>query len=560
MDINQLIKDNVKKIGRENKDVYIVPNIPEKKMRNVIKAFECKDIYKNIIVIYDNTIFGAADEGFVFTGERLIFKKMLEKPITFFYDDLEKVKYVEDITYDKKGKEKVDKYINFHLKNGDVFKLKAVFVGKFDYIEFENLLNKIIEFGEFEGTDQLKEIAAMSEYLKILYLKILTNMAYIDDKEIDKKELAELFLLMTRIKMSKESRYKIREYITNISDENLENIENLLNQIKHLVENEEKSSYENLFTSLVKDIINLYFSTKVTKDTYKNITINDIEFINRYKDLFNFSNEKLDFILETIKKDYSALYDDVDDDQIKKQFKELTAKGAAVGVPLAAIYLSGSVVGFSAAGITSGLATLGLGLGMTGGLAAVALIGVLSYKGIKHITGANEREKYRFKEMMLQNVLKQTQQTMSFIIEDVNYLINQLNDLLLKHDMQSQKIQKLVKMVAQFQGALKSVDNKSQQLTNASLKIKCPKYLDVERLKELLSEPTQEKTYNFIINNYEEKEIEKDNKITKKWVLKENIDNIVLDEMAKIFEEIGYFDVKNIAISKVSSAFKKVIK
>jgi hypothetical protein len=45
---------------------------------------------------------------------------------------------------------------------------------------------------------------------------------------------------------------------------------------------------------------------------------------------------------------------------------ELGKKAAAVGVPVAALYFSGSVVGFSAAGITSGLAAIGRTLGLVG--------------------------------------------------------------------------------------------------------------------------------------------------------------------------------------------------
>jgi hypothetical protein len=62
-----------------------------------------------------------------------------------------------------------------------------------------------------------------------------------------------------------------------------------------------------------------------------------------------------------IQQDFKMLREDFSDDALKRSMKELTAKAGAVGVPLAAVYLSGSVIGMSAAGITSGLATLGLG-------------------------------------------------------------------------------------------------------------------------------------------------------------------------------------------------------
>jgi len=64
--------------------------------------------------------------------------------------------------------------------------------------------------------------------------------------------------------------------------------------------------------------------------------------------------------------------------------KEFTARAAAVGLPLSALYVAGSVVGFSAAGISSGLATIGaytgltvLGLNpMTAGIAGLIIAGV----------------------------------------------------------------------------------------------------------------------------------------------------------------------------------------
>ena len=547
MNINSYIKKNIGKLGKKDKDVYISPSIPERKLKNVIKSFECEDFYKNIVAIYDNTVFGAADEGLVFTGERMIYKAAFEKPMTIYYKDLKDVKYVK-----KTENKKTEEYVIFYFKDGSELIFNKSFVGDFTYKAFSELLNGIIQFGRFTESNLLKEIAEMSEEIKILYLKILTNMAYSDDNEVDKKELAELFLLMTRIKMSTKSRYLLREYIVNISDENREKTEKLLIDIRNYMEDIENGSYENLEISLIKDMINLYFSTKTSKENYKNISINDIKFIKLYRQFFDINDKQLEFIVESIKNDYALLYEDVQDDVVKKQMKELIAKGGAVGVPLAAIYISGSVIGFSAAGITSGLAALGLGLGMTGGIAAVAILGVLTYKGVKYITGADEVEKYKFKEMMLQDVIKQMQKTMSFIIEDVNFLINKLNVMIESHDRQSQKIQKLVSMIAQFQGALENVDNKAKNFKNSSLRIKCPKVLDVERLKELTDEPMKKEFYNYIVNNYR-----KENN-TNNWVLKDNIDNDTLENMANIFQGIGYFDVKNIATSKITSTFKKV--
>ena len=62
---------------------------------------------------------------------------------------------------------------------------------------------------------------------------------------------------------------------------------------------------------------------------------------------------------------------------------EVAAALASTGVPIGAVAVSGSVFGLSAAGITSGLAALGLGFGMTTGLGVAVGIGVGSYSAVK---------------------------------------------------------------------------------------------------------------------------------------------------------------------------------
>ena len=139
--------------------------------------------------------------------------------------------------------------------------------------------------------------------------------------------------------------------------------------------------------SLVKDLINVYYSSKTNKTR-------EFQFLEEYKDIFGVTKEDIDLAFTAVESDHKMLNEDLNDDQMKNIMKEVLTKAGSAGVPLAAIYISGSVVGMSAAGITSGLATLGLGLGMTGGLVVVGLISILTYKGLKHLTGANELDKF----------------------------------------------------------------------------------------------------------------------------------------------------------------------
>jgi len=71
------------------------------------------------------------------------------------------------------------------------------------------------------------------------------------------------------------------------------------------------------------------------------------------------------------------------DGNLKGLGGEVAASLASVGVPIGAVAVSGSVFGLSAAGITSGLAALGLGLGMVPGIGVAVGIGVGSYFAVK---------------------------------------------------------------------------------------------------------------------------------------------------------------------------------
>ena len=542
--INLFIKENVKSIG---KDVYITPEIPEKKLNNAIKAYKCESFYESILAIYDDTVFGSAKDGLVFTGEKMIHS---DGELTeYIYSEIQSVEYIRDVSVNDKGKEKVLEYVKIIMNDDTEHKFKVTLSSSFNYDKFAEFLNKIItDFEDYKEEDQLKEMADMPNELKVAYLKIIINMTFVDDEEIDEKELAELFLLMTRLELDKESRFEVRAYITEISHDNLVSIEKLLEIIKN---NSEASHYQSLMISLAKDLINVYFSTNDT-------TNRDFSFLDQHKDLFELSDAEIDLAYDTVENDYKLLKEDLDDDAITKNAKELASKAAAAGAPLAAVYISGSVIGMSAAGITSGLATLGMGMGMTGGLAVVGIIGVLSYKGVKHLTGANELDKYKTRELMLHEVIKQTQKTISLIIDDVNYIVQKLNDTILNHSEQTEKIKKLTQMVAQFQGALKSVDNKSSLYQNSANRLQSPKILDNERFKSLTEEPTKKPLYDFVIENYELKTIEVDNKEVEKYVLKENIKTEILDKMAEIFKALGYFDMDNILKSKASGMIKGI--
>src|SRR5205085_10284638 len=72
--------------------------------------------------------------------------------------------------------------------------------------------------------------------------------------------------------------------------------------------------------------------------------------------------------------------------------KRVAAGLPAVGIPIAAVSVLGSVGGLSAAGITSGLAALGLGLGMVPGIGVAIIGGTVVYGGLSKVLDVGGRQ------------------------------------------------------------------------------------------------------------------------------------------------------------------------
>lgn len=546
--VNVYLKENISAVSS---NVFVAPEIPTKKLNNAAESMKLVDSINAIIAIYDNTLFGSAKDGFALTGEKIVIKNAFEAPFSLSFTEIEEVKYIRNVTVSDKGKEKVEQYIDFIKKDGKVIKLNGLLECKYEKLA-EVLNSAVQDFDSFEEEDQLVTLSEMSERLKVAYVQIVINMAFSDDAAIDQKEYAEILQLMTRLELSKDSRFELRSYLASI--DNLVEVEELL----AIIDAEAKASHnKSIKISLVKDIINIHMS--VNNGEYL-----DCPFLRENQKLFGVSDEEIELAVQAIKLDFSMLKDDFTDDALKRGIKELGAKAGAVGVPLAAVYLSGSVVGLSAAGLTSGLATLGLGgvLGfssMATGIGVAVLVGVGAYKGIRHLTGANELDKAKRRELMLNEIIKQTQRTISYLIEDLNIITAKLNEALQNFSAQDAKVIKLMQMVSAMTGAAGVLNAKSNATKNSYIKLSCPKELDLSKLKSLTSEPTKQQLYALVMSFYEVKStttvVDGAEKTIDVHVLKQDIATEQLDRLAKIFDAIGYFKVADVLKSKVAGLF-----
>lgn len=547
--INLFLRDNLGSISAKN--MQVAPNIDQKKLNNAVTSFEYSGSPSNVAGLFDSTLFGSGKDGLLFTGEQVIYHASFSDPIPISYQSISDVQFVPS-TVGEDGK-KSDPSVVINRREGAPVIIK--YLGDCNYQKLAEILVSIhTEFKEFKEEKQLVTIEELSESLKEAYLKVVINMAYDNDGVVDEKEFAEILLLITRLNLTPETRVKLRGYMS--SSEGLDSMEELM----QIIDQESPEGHvKALHISLVKDLINVHMITSGS-------TVDNFQFLKKYRELLSVTDEEIDLTVTAIKTDHEMLKEEVTDDQLVTAMKILSAKAAAVGTPLAAVYISGSVVGMSAAGITSGLASLGMGgvLGlssMTTGIGVAVLIGVGAYAGIRKLTGANEITRSKRRELMLNEVIKQTQKTISLLIEDINFVTSQLSKYIALHGAQHSQIKKLMMLMSQMTNAGTVLAGKSEQAQGSANKIKCARFLNLNKLKTLTRDPIKEELYGFIVGYYEEVPFteEKDGEKfeVRKLVVKPGFTSSELEALAKAFEAVGYFSASDVIMGSVEDVASK---
>ena len=294
----------------------------------------------------------------------------------------------------------------------------------------------------------------MDEVVKINYTKILIHLGYADG-ELDQKELVELYSLMGQLNFNVQQRMVIREYMTQVDEE----LEALLSAMD---EKAPGGSEEVLHLSLIKNCIRL---AKVTTNRLNEV---QLAFIKQIAQKYQIGDDKILFLEEACEMDEKILNGQISDNDIIKNAKAMAAKAGAVGVPMAAVYLSGTA-GLSAAGITSGLAGLGLGgvLGLSSmvtGIGVVVLLGVGAYKTVKWATNNGQREIANKREFLIKQVIMNSQNTINYLIEDINYFTTQVLEIAEEAEMNRQRLAKVVREIRVLKDALSTLRSRELQL------------------------------------------------------------------------------------------------
>ena len=292
----------------------------------------------------------------------------------------------------------------------------------------------------------------LPDALKECYLSVLVWLVHFDDEQIDERELCEMQVLMTQLRCNADVRQAVRSYLED--PQSLE-AEAQMARMLELVPSGMSDTTLALRCSLIKDAIRVWRATSEG-------SAREQPGIRQLAGMLELDEEKVAFLEDTCVQEEAILAGDVSDSEVANAAKSMAAQAAAVGVPVAAVYLSGSVTGLSAAGIASGLAALGLGgvLGlsaMVSGIGVAILTGGAAYKGVRWTMGGSERSKASRRELMLQEVLRIHQGAIINLAEDISFFDERIAVLSTETDRNRDAIDRLsreVTLMSRSAGAL----------------------------------------------------------------------------------------------------------
>ncbi len=297
-------------------------------------------------------------------------------------------------------------------------------------------VNKISDIKKnVEGTEQ-KEIKFNENQLIDIY-GLLFKIAYVDGG-LDKDELRKIYEIMNTEGFSERGKLEIQNYLVEEPDveEIIENIKKDEKEIKHI------AYLNSIEISICNDEINAVQQ----------------EQLSRLKNEFGITDDQNLEMRKFAQKAKEIADRGIDDKFAEDALMTGIAGLSAVGVPIAAVYFSGSVIGLSAAGITSGLAAIGLGFGMIPGIGVAVVIGAVIFMALTNVFdvgGKNAKQKAQAeKERRAEQVIKNLQDTINHLIDRIAELERKAQDANANKEA-IYKLQETIRKLRQIQTAKK---------------------------------------------------------------------------------------------------------
>ncbi|WP_108249962.1 TerB family tellurite resistance protein [Planctomonas deserti] len=302
------------------------------------------------------------------------------------------------------------------------------------------------------------DLSTLNTEAKLAYCRVLARLT-LADAAIDPREIANLYLFATTIQLEPDARSILRSEVTahSLSSGSEALADSAVRYAIALQGQLLDEDIDAVFAALVRDLLRIARADKHQSEEEDRLIakIAEVQFGAHADDVIVATRA-----LVTAEEDY--LSGKISTGQLETVTKDVVAKAAAFSAPIAAVSLAGSVSGLGAAGITSGLAALGFGglLGlnpMTTGIGAAVLLGVGVYAGTRWVLGINERERQHRREHLIQQVLKNHQQAIGDLTQDISGLASRMDEHLTQTTQNEHRLATLRADLAAFKLALASL-------------------------------------------------------------------------------------------------------
>lgn len=421
MNVETLIKEESMHLKNSRRTIEIAPDISE----NHIKIIKTKygdtlgeNIEKYILVLsYTGTGF------FFLTGDTFYFNN-------FMQGGLQVVPFTEisSIKTESGGTFTPDK---IYFKTAQK---EYVLDGCIDGINLSTIsavFKRIIELAKNQTNDvfTISEQGVLSsqlpEDIKLLYLQILCNYAYLNDESIDSDEYNAITKFSVRMELHGDTRGILRKYMNDFGGRIKTG--NLLASLKKLTENQ-TGYWDVVKYCMMQDALYIHEIQKPGKRWEED------GFIGSLMENCSLNPEQISTMEKAVSLNKKMQAKDADMEKLKGDWKKLikSVKDTPGYVPTLYLFCSGSVYGLK------------------------------SYDGFLKKDETSQQAINKQRELILQEVIVSNQRAVNVLIGDMNYLAERLEKALLEEDKIKQDYEKIKQLLSRIKSAMRTVEQEEE--------------------------------------------------------------------------------------------------
>ena len=421
MNVETLIKEESIYLKNSRRTIEIAPDISENHIKTIKKQYGDtlgENIEKYILVLsYTRTGF------FFLTGDTFYFNNFMQGGLQVVpFTEISSIKtksggtFTSDKIYFKTAQKE---YVLDGCIDGiNLSAISAVF-------------KRIVECAKYQTSDvftiseQGVLSSQLSEDIKLRYLQILCNYAYLNDESIDSDEYNAITKFSVRMELHGDTRGILRKYMNDFDGRIKTG--NLLASLKKLTENQ-TGYWDVVKYCMMKDVLYIHEIQKPGKRWEED------GFIGSLMENCSLNPEQISTMEKAVSLNKKMQAKDADMEKLKGDWKKLikSIKDTPGYVPTLYLFCSGSVYGLK------------------------------SYDGFLKKDETSQQAINKQRELILQEVIVSNQKAVNVLIGDMNYLAERLEKALLEEDKIKQDYEKIKQLLSRIKSAMRIVEQEEK--------------------------------------------------------------------------------------------------